>query len=438
MVSRFGFPVWCIPLVTALLFLALFGETTYSAEQITITYADWQLAQDIWGRSLREAIAEFERLNPGIRVETQPVALAQRDVQFTTAIRAGRGPDVFALDANPVREYIHRGWVKDLTPFVEQAGGEEWLSDFYPRTLLPVTVDGRIYGIPKNTVAMVIVYNSELFRAAGLDKPAATWEEFREQAKQLTRATRPGGPIDQWGMAFVMAAAGFDLRFSSIFRSFGADVLTPDWTASALDTPEAKQAFNFILDLINVDKVIPPGVTSVDANGTRRLLASKQVAMKIGTMWSIAEVGGMNPELHGLLQMSPMPVLAGTSPRITSTLYQKSLFMNPHTKHPEAAWKLIQFLTDPPQMEKWFDDNNMLSARRSVNEGYAPIVNSEYAHAVLAQMEKADFLPLIPEWPEILETFRQSLVAAATGAMGRDEALADAHRKINNILARAR
>src|SRR5690606_31370250 len=103
----------------------------------------------------------------------------------------------------------------------------------------------------------------------------------------------------------------------------------------------------------------------VDANGTRRLLASKQVAMKIGTMWSIAEVGGMNPELHGLLQMAPMPVLAGTSPRITSTLYQKSLFMNPNTKHPEAAWKLIQFLTDPPQMEKWFDDNNMLSARRS-------------------------------------------------------------------------
>jgi multiple sugar transport system substrate-binding protein len=66
--------------------------------EITITYSDWQLSQDIWGQSLREAIAEFERLNPGIKVTTEPVALGQRDVKFTTAIRGGKGPDVFASD----------------------------------------------------------------------------------------------------------------------------------------------------------------------------------------------------------------------------------------------------------------------------------------------------------------------------------------------------
>jgi len=42
--------------------------------------------------------------------------------------------------------------VKDLTPFIEKEGGKDWLSDFYPRTLMPVTEENRVYGVPKNTL----------------------------------------------------------------------------------------------------------------------------------------------------------------------------------------------------------------------------------------------------------------------------------------------
>ena len=70
------------------------GNSTAEAADVTLSYSDWQLAQDIWGRSLREAIAKFEGLNPGIKVNPEPVALGQRDVKFTTAIRGGKGPDL--------------------------------------------------------------------------------------------------------------------------------------------------------------------------------------------------------------------------------------------------------------------------------------------------------------------------------------------------------
>ncbi len=45
-------------IVLALALIFFTGSAT-SAKQVTISYSDWQLAQDIWGRSLREAIAEF-------------------------------------------------------------------------------------------------------------------------------------------------------------------------------------------------------------------------------------------------------------------------------------------------------------------------------------------------------------------------------------------
>lgn len=427
-------------MVMCLLFLSLSPQLSGVAEAqpVTISYSDWQLAQDIWGRSLREAIAEFEKQNPGIKVETEPVALGQRDVKITTAIRAGKGPDVFALDINPVKQYIKEGWVKDLTPFIEKAGGQQFLSDFYPRSMIPLTEGNKVYGIPKNTVAMVMVYNTELFKEAGIKDVPKTWDQFRDACRKLTKSTKADGPVDQWGVAFVLAKACFDLRFSVVLRGFGGDFLTPDWKHSALNTPQAKEAFNYVVDLINTDKVMPPGVTQVDCNEARRLLAFKKTAMKIGTTWSIPEVSGMNPELKGpqVLEMFPIPQKSGSEGKIRSTLFQKSIFMNPNTANPEAAWKLMQFLTAKAQMEKWFIDNNMLSCRRSVNETFAPIQQSRYAKTVAQEIDRADFLPLIPQWPECLEAFRVNLQAAIAKQKTSDQALLDAHNQIEEILKR--
>lgn len=414
------------------------GAAPAAAADVTITYSDWQLAQDIWGKSLKDAFAEFEKQNPGIKVATEPVALAQRDVKFTTAIRAGAGPDVFALDMNPVKQYIAEGWVKDLTPFIDKEGGKKFLDDFYARSTGPLTEGGKVYGVPKNIVAMVLVYNEAMFKEAGIQKVPETWDDFRAAMKTLTKSTKAGGPVDQWGWTIVAAKAGFDLRFSVILRGFGGDFLTPDGTKSALDSPAAKEAFKYVVDMVQNDKTMPPGVAQVDANGARRMLANKQIAVKIGTTWSLPEVSGMNPALDGwkVLKMAHIPQKKVDDTSVRSTLYQKSLFMNPNTKNPEAAWKLIKFMTEAKQMQRWFDDNNMLSARKSVNETYKPIAESPFAVTVAKEIDRAAFLPLTPKWPEILETFRVNLQDAIAKTKSAEEALANAHNQVNAILAR--
>lgn len=409
-----------------------------AAEDVTISYADWQLAQDIWGRSLKEAMAEFEKQNLGIKVSYDPTALGTRDVKFTTAIRGGAGPDVFALDVNPVKQYIENGWVKDLSEFIAKEGGKNYLSDFYPNSLEPVTEGGKVYGIPKNVVAMVMIYNEAMFKEAGVTKVPETWAEFRDASKKLTKATQAGGPVDQWGATLVLAKACFDLRFSVVLRGFGGDFLDPSWTKSRLDEPVAKEAFKFVTDMILEDKTMPPGVSQVDCNGARRLLANRKVGMIFGTMWTLPEVNGMNPDLKAwdVLKMAHVPQRTVDDKSLRSTLYLKALFMNPNTKHPEAAWKLIKFLTEQKQMEKWFDDNNMLSARRSVNENYKPITTSPFAATVTKEIERAAFLPLIPKWPELLEAFRQNLQDAVAKTKAPEAALADADKQFKAILAR--
>jgi len=75
-----------------------------SAADVTVSYADWQLAQDIWGRSLRDTFAEFEQQNLGVKVTTKPIALAQRDIKFSTATRSGAGPDMFDIAIRTIKQ----------------------------------------------------------------------------------------------------------------------------------------------------------------------------------------------------------------------------------------------------------------------------------------------------------------------------------------------
>lgn len=417
--------------------LVLGGAAAPAMAQVTLVYSDWQLAEPVWGKSLREAFAEFEKQNPDIKVRPEPVALGQRDTRYTTALRAGAGPDVFSLDANPIKLYIREGWVKDLTPFIAKEG-PAYIADWYPSLLGPVTEGGKIYGLPKNVSPIMLTYNTELLAAAGIKQAPKTWTEYREAAKKMTLATKAGGPVDQWGTLLVLAPAGFDLRFSVVLRGFGGDFLTPDNKHSLLNSPEAKAAFNFVIEMIHNDKSMPPGVAQVDANGGRQLVASRKVAMAFEGLFTVPIIADMNPKLEAwrVLQMAPVPQNPGNQKKIRSTYYMKSIVMNPHTKHPDEAWKLIRFIMERKQMEKWFVDNNLLSARKSVNDGFRMIQENRFATAARAELDRAAFLPQTPKWPEVMETFRQALQAAIARSKPPAQALADAHLAIEAILAR--
>jgi multiple sugar transport system substrate-binding protein len=405
-----------------------------AASPVELVYGDWQAAQKEWNQSLTEALKRFEALNPDIKVILEPVALGQRDVKYTTAIRAGKGPDVFALDAPPSKQYIANGWALDLTPYVSKEP-DSWLKDFYPQSLGVVQKDNHTYGIPQTVMAILFAYNEKLFKEAGIDSPPRTWAEFRQVAKKLTRSSS-GGIIDRWATTIPIGPGCFDLRWSAFMRSFGARVLTKDYTHSALNTPEAKEAFNYFLALVD-DKVIPPGVAQVDCNGARQLMVGERVAMVLESIWTASILKQLDPKFPTEnIKYMPMPTKEGKVVDPRTTLYQKSLYVNPHTKNADAAWKLVKFLTDKEQMERWFQCCQNLAARKSVNRTSPVISKDADAQVLSGEIEHADFVPLMAEWPEISETLRKAVQDAVAKTKKPDEALTAAHERIEAILAR--
>jgi multiple sugar transport system substrate-binding protein len=69
-----------------------------------------------------------------------------------------------------------------------------------------------------------------------------------------------------------------------------------------------------------------------------------------------------------------------------------------------------------------------------VNTEFDAIRKSPGAALMAQELERAAFMPLIPQWPEINEAFRQNLQAAVAQSKAPDKALADAHEQIEAIL----
>jgi multiple sugar transport system substrate-binding protein len=332
--------------------------------------------------------------------------------------------------------FFGKGFAKDLTPFIAKEDAK-FLDAWFPLAINLMKHNGNVHAMPGDYMTMVLFYNSEMFKDAGLDpnQPPKTTDDFLAYAKKLTRDTDGDGKIDQWGFGTVGAKSpGFSMRFGPFLWSFGADYLTPDMKRSALDTPAAKQAFAFFVELYTKHKVVPPGLTAMNPQEVRTQLAQKKVAMIMGSGWTPPIVNKINPALNAFEVLSCAPAPVKVKP--ATAIWLSSWVMSPNTKHPNEAWQLIKFITSKETELKWFVDNRVTSSRKDVS-GVAPeILNDKFASVMASQLPYGKVEPQIPQWPEIMDTFTTSLQEAIVGMKTPDEALGEAHQRINAILAR--
>ena len=403
---------------------------------VSLRFSDWHLTEDVWNKSLNEGMAIFHKQHPNIKVVLEPVSYGEKETKYTVESAAGRAPDIFHVHAFSLPMFFGKGFAKDLTPFIAKEK-PDFLDAWYPLPLQLMKYQGKVHAMPGDYMTMVLFYNTEIFKAAGLDpnKPPKTWDEFLDYAKKLTRDTNGDGKIDQWGFGSVGAKSpGFSLRFGPFLWSFGGDYLTPDMKRSALNSAEAKEAFTFFVELYTKYKVMPPGLTAMNPQEARTQLAQKKVAMLLGSGWTPPIVNAINPQLKAfeVLKAAPCPIKR----KQATAIWLSSWVMSPNTKHPNEAWTLMKFITSKDIEIKWFKDNRVTSARKDVS-GQAPeILNDKFASVMASQLPYGMVEPQIPQWPEIMNTFTTSLQEAVVGTKTPEKALAEAHERINAILAK--
>jgi maltose-binding protein MalE len=166
----------------------------------------------------------------------------------------------------------------------------------------------------------------------------------------------------------------------------------------------------------------------------RTQLAHRKIAWEIGSGWSAPIVNAINPELKAfdVLAAAPLPM----KKKKVTTIWLSSWVMSPNTKYPKEAWELMKFITSKEMELNWFVKNRVTSSRKDVSEKAPEILNDKFASVIASQLPYGKVVPQIPQWPEIIDAFTTAVQEAFTEMKTPDKALADAHERINGILAR--
>ena len=191
-----------LKIIFSFLTLLLFSTATLAADKV-ITFLHGET--DTESVVAYEKIArDFEKLNPGIKIEISTVSSKDRLKKVTAMGMARKLPTVFKLNPEERRFYSDKNWV---TPLDDIATGEMGKGQLGPYL---VKTKGKVIDLPYTVNHFSVMwYRKDLLDAAGV-KPPKTWEEWEKQAKMFTKGS---GDSKQYG---TMIPAGKN-RYTSMF-----------------------------------------------------------------------------------------------------------------------------------------------------------------------------------------------------------------------------
>ena len=397
----------------------------------TVRWGSWAV-----GSAFFEALAnQFMEKEPDIKIQIEAAPWSQYWDRMQVQMAAGESADVLWMSGAMFLNFVQKGFFMDMTPLVEAENLN--IEDFFLQADV-FTYEGKVYAWPWFHTVSSCWYNKELFDEAGVAYPptewdqAWTWDEFLETAQQLTKV-RPDGR-QQYG-AHVHEA--FEQCWGSFVWSNGGDVMNADKTKSTMNTPEAIEAIQYLVDLVREYKVAPePGDPSVFIEGAPTPFEAGLVAMHVHSSamaTSYQEIEAFTP------CACVLPQAPGGTPCCSFNGNPNSIPESSKVK--EAAWKFVTFLSSQEGMESMALQKLGMPANKSVcyrADLYLkpPPYNLEvFANAM--NIACCNDLRFVRLWLEWVNAVQAPVTLALLGEMSVEEACAKIDEDCDEVLMRS-
>ncbi|HHT91147.1 MAG: sugar ABC transporter substrate-binding protein [Bacillota bacterium] len=312
------------------LLLSLMIVPLAQAQQITLKFACWDYELNGYDKTL---IEEFEKANPDIKVEVYDMPASEYPDKMLIVLAGGEDIDVFyAKDPTMYGGLVLRKQIMPLDELIARDGVD--LAG-YGGNLENVKIDDTIYGLPYRGDFWILFYNKDLFDSFGVPYPTndMTWEEFEETAKLLTSgegASKTYGTyIHTWASTYFMY--GLQKHMGDLVEGpyeMLKDGLEMARRIQLVDKSAADYATNRAMGA-HYRGLFEQGNIGMLYMGTwymQALLLDEQEGLH-NVNWGIARL----PQWEGL----PHATIGNVTPVV----------INARTKHQEAAWRLVKFLS---------------------------------------------------------------------------------------------
>ncbi len=299
----------------------------------TIEFVQWWEPEMPAG-ALRGIMNDFEAANPGIKVTLVSGPYSTTHDQIVAGAASGTLSDVVGLDGAWVNGLAKQGAITSLDPLMDATK--------YDRSQIAdiIKVDGKSYMFPLASFVYPVFINLDLAKAAGVDKPPSTRNEFADAAKKMTHPDK-----NQYGWVLPLSLQtpnGIQNDVMSWVWASGGSMLKggkPD-----LENAGVVGALEFVKSL-NDAGVISPGIDATKEQDKVEQFVNGRVGMMVDSLAHINLIRKRNPDLH--FDISALPAVEGYTGKRGLPYASWGIGISDNSKHKDEAWKLVSYLMSP-------------------------------------------------------------------------------------------
>jgi multiple sugar transport system substrate-binding protein len=379
-------------------------------------------------KSFSHLLAQYEKQNPGVKVDSLYVNSDNALQKVLTAVRGGSPPDIAYLYGSWAPNVAQISQVVNLTQVVKRPG-VNW-DDFYVGERDVATVNGKVIGMPALVDNLAVVYNKTLFSQAGLQPPGPdwTWSQFVADAKKLTDPAKK-----QYGTAYVTPGSeDTTWHYEALLWEAGGQILTADNKKAAFDTPAGLTALNTLRTMAVTDKSMYLDPTD---QAYENIFNSGKIGMLVTGPWDLSTFPNVK---YGVQVMPSFPGTSGGHQTISGP--DNWVIFNNGSARVSAAEKFLIWLEAPAQVKSWSLQTGNLPIRASVGNaaGFGQQMDAttpgmDAFISNLANVKQAR--PQIPLYPKVSQIIGNMVVSVLLGKAQPQAALTSAAQQVNQALA---
>ena len=320
------------------------GDTTQAASGEVKTLDMFWFADGAETDAMKKLIAEYEELNPDIRINLLEVPFAEMENKIMMSVSGGEAP-ALSRTTETIISAVHEAPL-DLGDYVDR---EEFLSQFMPSIENYYVVNGKICAAPTDVTANGMIYNKTAFEKAGVEVPTDpddvwTWDEFVEAVKKV---------MQDGGVQYGLVIDNPTHRWATIMYQFGGHFLSED--GPDFNRQENIDAINFTKKLFD-DGIIPKS-TWLGGEDPNNMFRSGQVAVHLSGNWMLTNYHDNIKDFEWGVTYMPKQKNRSSVPG------GKQLAAFKDTGVEQEAVDFIQFVTSKEANEQYCRESLFLSPR---------------------------------------------------------------------------
>ncbi|HKZ10612.1 MAG TPA: sugar ABC transporter substrate-binding protein [Rhodanobacteraceae bacterium] len=394
-----------------------------SPTQQGTTLEFWTIGRE--GEAVAQLLPAFEQAHPGIQVRVQQIPLTAAHEKLLTAYAGDSLPDLTQIGNTWIAEFAA---LHALVPLQSRVAQSTLIraDDYFASAWATNVIDGTLYGIPWYVDTRLLFYRADLLREAGFDAPPRDWADWQAQMD----AIRTTSHNTRWGA--LLPTNEYDQLLALALQQH-VPLLRDGGRYGNFESAAFKRTLAFYVGLFKRGDV--PGWTNVQVGNPWQAFGRGEFVFYLSGPWNIGEFRKRLPaSQQGEWSTARLPGPAGPG---DSVAYGSSLVILRHSKHQDAAWKLIEYLSQPDLQARFYELLGDLPARRSAWE--SPVLKGDpKLRAFRAQLEHMRPAPQVPEWEQIVNMMQQVAARAVAGQLTIDEAAAQMDTQADAILAKRR